>query len=153
MHATGTDEQRRLGRFSFVNEHPPVDPEVAHAHFGARLAVETDPADVRLDLERSADRILLIDARSAEAYEACHVPGAINLPHRNISEKTTAAIDGDRTLVVYCWGPGCNAAQKAAARLAQLGFRVKEMIGGLEYWRREGHDVEGDEGTSAPLYG
>lgn len=153
MQAIRSDEQRRRGNFSFVNEHPPADSEAARAHFVARLAVETDPADVRLDLERTPDRILVIDARSPEAYEACHVPGAINLPHRTISEKTTADIEGDRTLVVYCWGPGCNAAQKAAARLAQLGFRVKEMIGGLEYWRREGHDVEGAEGTSAALYG
>lgn len=143
----------RRSEFSFVNEHPPADPKDARAHFLARLTVETDPADVHLELERSPDRIAVIDVRSAEAYQACHVPGAINIPHRTIFEKTTVALDKDRTLVVYCWGPGCNAAQKGAARLAGLGFRVKEMIGGLEYWRREGHEVEGTEGASAPLAG
>jgi rhodanese-related sulfurtransferase len=108
---------------------------------------------LRLDLERAPDRIQVVDARSAEAYGECHVPGAINLPHRSIDARSTAALERDRTLVVYCWGPGCNAAQKAAARLAALGFRVKEMIGGLEYWRREGHAVEGSEGAAAPLFG
>ena len=40
----------------------------------------------------------------------------------------------------------------AAARLAALGFKVKEMIGGLEYWRQEGCPVEGALGAGAPLY-
>jgi rhodanese-related sulfurtransferase len=46
-------------------------------------------------------------------------------------------------VVVYCWGPGCNGAVKAAADLARMGRPVKEMIGGFEYWVREGHPVEG----------
>lgn len=150
--ATPHATSRQTG-FSFVNEHPPADPRDARAHFLARLSVETDPADVHLELERSPDRITVIDVRSSEAYESCRVPGAINIPHRTISKKTTASLDKNRTLVVYCWGPGCNAAQKGAAHLAGVGFRVKEMIGGLEYWRREGHEVEGSEGTSAPMAG
>lgn len=146
-------EGRREAAFSFVNEHPPAEPAAARAHFLARLSVETDASDVRLDLERSPERIQVIDVRSREAYEACHVPGAISLPYRTISRETTAGLDPARTMVVYCWGPGCNAAQKGAARLAELGFRVKEMIGGLEYWRHEGHPVEGTEGSAAPFYG
>lgn len=143
----------RQAGFSFVNEFPAAVPEAARLHFLARLSVETDPADVHLDLERAPERIQVIDARSTTAYEACHVRGAINLPHRTIDEQTTASLDRERVLVVYCWGPGCNAAQKAAARLAGLGFSVKEMIGGLEYWRREGYGVDGTAGASAPLYG
>lgn len=153
MSATHTEGKPRRSRFSFVEEHPAADPTAARKHFLARLSFETDPADVHLDLERSPDRIQVIDVRSAEAYEACHVPGAINLPHRTIDGDTAARLGRERTLVVYCWGPGCNAAQKGAARLAGLGFRVKEMIGGLEYWRREGYAVEGSQGAAAPLYG
>jgi rhodanese-related sulfurtransferase len=143
----------RPSTFSFVNEHPPADPKTARAHFAARLSVETDPADVRLELDRSPDRIQVVDARSPEHYHACRVPGAVNLPHRTIDEASTAELDRRRTVVVYCWGPACNAAHKATLRLAGLGFRVKEMIGGLEYWRREGHPVEGTEGADAPLHG
>jgi rhodanese-related sulfurtransferase len=140
-------------RFSFVLEHPAAEPAAAARHFLARLAVETDPSDVHLDLERGNDGITVIDARGADAFAQCHVPGAISLPHRTISESTTAGLSRYRTLVVYCWGPGCNAATKAAAKLAALGFRVKEMIGGLEYWRREGHAVEGTLGDAAPMVG
>lgn len=140
-------------QFSFVNEFPTAVPEAAQYHFLSRLAVETDPADVSLDLERVPERIQVVDVRSADAYESCHVPGAINLPWRSIDDRSTAGLDRDRTLVVYCWGPACNAAHKGAARLAGLGFRVKEMIGGLEYWRREGHAVEGTQRPDAPTCG
>lgn len=143
----------REAAFSFVLEHPAAHPDAARRHFQARLSVEADPADVKLDLDRGVSRILVVDARSASHYAQCHVPGAVSLPHRSISEQTTAGLPRDRTLVVYCWGPGCNAATKGAARLAALGFSVKEMIGGIEYWRREGHPCEGDDVENAPLVG
>ena len=138
---------------SFVLEHPAAAPEDARRHFASRLSVETDPSDVHADLERGVQRIVVIDARSPQHFGECHVPGAINLPHRSINEETTATLSRDVCAVVYCWGPGCNAATKAGARLAALGFQVKEMIGGLEYWRREGYAVEGTHGNEAPLYG
>jgi hypothetical protein len=56
-------------------------------------------------------------------------------------------------VVVRCWGPACNAAAKAAVRLAALGYAVKEMVGGLEYGRHEGHAVEGMRGDAAPFHG
>jgi rhodanese-related sulfurtransferase len=83
----------------------------------------------------------VVDARSAAAYAAAHLPGAINLPHRDIDEAALAGLP-EGLLVVYCWGPGCNAASKAAAKLAALGRHVKEMLGGFEYWVREGHPLE-----------
>ena len=52
-------------------------------------------------------------------------------------------VDPAVPVVTYCWGPGCNGATKAALALSQLGYRVREMIGGIEYWIREGHPVEG----------
>jgi hypothetical protein len=64
------------------------------------------------------------------------------LPWRTIDERVAAQLKG-KLVVVYCWSPGCNGSTKGAARLASLGVQVKEMIGGLEYWLREGHDTEG----------
>lgn len=139
--------------FSFVLEYPPADPEDARRHFAAKLAVETDPSDVRLDLERAPKAFVFADVRSAKAYAECHAVGAISLPARQISPETTRDLDKRVPIVTYCWGPGCNASTKAALKLAALGFRVKEMIGGLEYWRHEDLPVEGTLGASAPLYG
>ena len=115
-------------------------------HFSSRLAVETDVADVAAALATAGDPgFVLLDARSPRAYEAGHLPGA-RLLSRPFAAEDVAAL-GDALLVVYCWGPACNGATKAAAELAALGRPVKEMIGGFEYWERDGHAVErgGDE--------
>ncbi|WP_431809682.1 rhodanese-like domain-containing protein [Brevibacillus agri] len=73
---------------------------------------------------------VILDARSEKAYRECHVSGAFSLPHPLISAETTAFLDRSKLLVVYCWGPACNGAAKACAKLAELGFAVKEMLGG-----------------------
>ncbi|GHO81603.1 rhodanese [Ktedonobacter sp. SOSP1-85] len=138
-------------RFSLVLETPVASPEEAQRHFLAKLSVETDASDVRLDLQRGQDSFLLIDARGAQDFEECHIPGSISLPYRKITAESTAHLSKEKPLVVYCWSPGCNAATKATARLSALGFGVKEMIGGIEYWRREGGEVEGTLGDQAPL--
>ena len=138
--------------FSFVLDHAPAEPAVARQHFLAKLAFETDPADVHLDLERRHPGIVVIDTRSPDAYARCHIPGAMNLPTRTISPETTASLPRDKVIVTYCWGPGCNGSTRAAAKLAGLGFRVKEMIGGIGYWRKEGLPVEGSSPDGAPLY-
>jgi rhodanese-related sulfurtransferase len=123
---------------------PAADPSIAAAHFSARLGFETDPDDVAAALARDgAPGFVILDARSREAFEAGHVPGAINL-ERPFRREDLEAL-GDRLIVTYCWGPGCNGAVKAAAELAAHGHRVKEMLGGFEYWVREGHPIEGHD--------
>jgi len=120
-------------------------PADALAHFTHKLAVETDAADVAAALRAGDPGFVLLDARSPEAYAAGHLPGAVSLPHARIDEDALAALP-DQPIVTYCWGPGCNGATRAAARLAALGREVKEMIGGYEYWVREGHPVHGRSG-------
>lgn len=143
---------RPAATFSFVNEYPPADPAMARTHFLAKLCVETDIADVVADLTRGTGNVIVLDVRAAEDHERCRVPGSVSLPHRQISAETTKEFDKNATLVTYCWGPGCNAATKAAAKLAGLGFKVKEMIGGIEYWRNEGCPIEGTLAEDAPLF-
>lgn len=138
---------------SRVLETPAASPEATHSYFMNKLAMETDVSDVRHDMTIGADGFVLIDVRSPKAYEECHVPGAINLHSAIIAEATTGYLSRDKPIVVYCWSPACNGGTKAAAKLSGLGFRVKEMIGGIEYWRREGFPVEGTLGASAPLVG
>jgi len=117
-----------------------AEPATALRHFAGRLAVETDVADVAAALGAGGDPgFVLLDARSPESYAAGHLPGARRLP-RPFAAADVAAL-GDALLVVYCWGPACNGATKAAAELAALGRPVKEMLGGFEYWAREGHAV------------
>jgi len=121
---------------------PPEDPKAAELHFRSKLAFETDPSDVYMDLQNNSAEIIVIFARTQEAYSREHVPGATNLPWRKIDSSSTAAMPRDKVLVTYCDGIHCNASTKAAMRLTALGFRVKEMLDGLQGWKREGYPVE-----------
>lgn len=127
---------------SLVLEFEPPPPDDAAAHLRETLSRTTDPSDVHADLERGETGFVVLDARSPEAFARGHVPGAINLPHRKIDAETTAALRKDVPIVAYCDGTHCNASTKAALRLAGLGFLVKEMIGGMDGWIRDGWDVE-----------
>jgi rhodanese-related sulfurtransferase len=111
-------------------------------HFSARLAFETDVSDVAADLAAGIPGMVVVDTRSLESWNQGHIPGAIHLPTAQIAKQATELIDRDMTVVVYCWGPGCNGAHKAAVEFARLGYTVKEMLGGFEYWAREGWAVE-----------
>lgn len=119
---------------------PAGDPAAAVAHFAARLAFQADVADVHAALPHG--RFVLVDSRSAAAWDQGHVPGAVHLPTAEIPARAAALLPAGTTLVTYCWGPGCDGATRAALALARLGYRVKEMIGGIEYWIREGFPVE-----------
>lgn len=138
--------------FSLVREYPAADPASARQHFLMKLSVETDVADLVTDVARGTGNLLVIDVRASDAYEQCHIPGAINIPHRQINAESTSHLPKDSLLITYCWGPACNSATKAAEKLAALGFQVKELAGGIEYWRHEGCPVEGSLAEKAPLY-
>jgi rhodanese-related sulfurtransferase len=121
-------------------------------HFEARLTFETDCWDVHHSMSEGPSDFVLLDVRSPELYRNGHVPGAVNLPHPKITADALREYPSDTLFVVYCAGPHCNGANKAAIRLARLGRPVKEMIGGIEGWKDEGFSLAtcGDaEGAAA----
>ena len=118
-----------------------ADPESALAHFQKLLAYETDCWDVHAALAAGHSGFVLLDVRGPKDFVAGHVPGAVSLPHRRITERNLAAYPGDVLFVVYCAGPHCNGADRAAVALARLGRRVKKMIGGITGWHDEGFEL------------
>lgn len=123
---------------SVVTEIAAAPPASALAHFAQRLAVETDCWDVHAASRDGAADFVLLDVRNAALYATGHVPGAISLPHREITQARMAGWPRDTLFVVYCAGPHRNGADKAAVRLARLGRPVKAMIGGVTGWLDEG---------------
>ena len=117
---------------------PAAAPEVALLHFERLLSLETDCWDVHAAVEAGETGFVLLDVRSPDLFAAGHVPSAVNLPHRRIHERNLAQYRKETLFVVYCNGPQCNGADRAALRLARLGRRVKKMIGGIEGWKDEG---------------
>jgi rhodanese-related sulfurtransferase len=116
----------------------PASSEDAIRHFTRALTFETDCWDVSQALQQREDGFVVLDVRSPQLYATGHVPGAQNLPSGRIVERNLEAYPPDTVFVVYCNGPHCNGADRAALRLAQLGRPVKKMIGGIEGWKDEG---------------
>lgn len=121
-----------------VSEVAAAASEDALAHFSRRLTFETDCWDVHDALTRGETDFVVLDVRGPQAYEDGHIPGAINLPHGKVTERRMKDWPADTLFVVYCAGPHCNGANKAAVKLARLGRPVKEMIGGVTAWADEG---------------
>ncbi|KPF89233.1 rhodanese-like domain-containing protein [Novosphingobium sp. AAP93] len=115
----------------------PAESAAARAHFAASFTFETDCWDVHASLAEGPDFVLL-DVRSPALFAKGHVPGAISLPHGKIVASKMAAWEADTVFVVYCAGPHCNGAARAALRLADLGRPVKLMAGGITGWLDEG---------------
>ena len=115
------------------------------SYYSHKLSFEIDSWDLYDSISKS-DKIKVIDTRSNEAYTLEHIPDSLNLPHREITEAISKSLDKDTLYVCYCDGIGCNASTKGALKIASLGFQVKELIGGLDWWKKDGYQTIGDKG-------
>lgn len=136
---------------SLVRDIPAAPSAIALMHFSNRLTFETDCSDVFSSHEAGEVDFVLVDVRSRLAFERGHVPGAINIPTRSLTAEGLAAYSTSTLFVVYCAGPHCNGANKAAVKLAALGYPVKEMIGGVTGWLDEGFSLSATQAAKAPI--
>lgn len=135
---------------SVVTEIAAAPSAIAKAHFASRLSLETDCSDVQSVLGTPAqDFVLLHVIGSAQTFAKRHIKGAIHLPHSLISEEALSRFPEETLFVVYCAGPHCNGADKAASKLAALGRPVKLMLGGLQGWLDEGFALAGEGAIEA----
>lgn len=117
---------------------PPAPAAEVAAHYARRLAFETDCADVHAAFAGAGPGFVLLDVRGPALFARGHVPGALNLPRGKMTPRRMAEWPEGTLFVVYCAGPHCNGADKAALHLAELGLSVKVMIGGVTGWVDEG---------------
>lgn len=116
-------------------------------HYEHKLAFEMDPSDLFEALNKN-ENIIPLDARKPFGFEAEHIPTAINIPHREMNEERTKHLDRNATYVTYCDGIGCNASTRGALNMTRLGFKVRELIGGIEWWKFDGYATEGTKAAS-----
>ncbi|MFE7196631.1 rhodanese-like domain-containing protein [Microbacterium oxydans] len=114
--------------------------------YEAKLTYETDSSDVHAAI-KAGENLVVVDVRSDEAWAQGRVAGAVHMHYSQIASRAPREIPAETDVVVYCWSPGCNAGAKGALEFARLGYRVREMIGGFEYWVREGYPVEDADGV------
>ncbi|MEV7632867.1 rhodanese-like domain-containing protein [Microbacterium sp. NPDC089318] len=111
------------------------------AHVDARLAFEIDVVAAAEAI--AAGDAVLVDTRRQESWDHGHIAGALHLP-KAARDALVADLPRDRTLIVYGWGPGCNGATTAARELLAAGLDTRELLGGYEYWVRNGFAIEKD---------
>jgi rhodanese-related sulfurtransferase len=127
---------------SRVLEVPVAESAAALEHFSRKLTFETDCADVYASFVSEHVDFVLVDVRSEKLFKESHVPRATNIPVLNITEDRLKDYSAETVFVVYCSGPHCNGANKAAIRIAKMGRPVKEMIGGVTGWIDDGFVLE-----------
>lgn len=132
-----------------VTQIPAAPSAQALQHFEAGFGFETDCWDTHDALQQESPGFVLVDARSPAHYERGHIPGAVNIPHGKLIESRLAKYPESTLFVVYCAGPHCNGAARAAVKLAQLGRPVKLMAGGISGWLDEGFALAREDGAAA----
>jgi rhodanese-related sulfurtransferase len=116
--------------------------EEQQAYYEQKLKFEVDSWDLA-DAIKNGEKVIALDTRIKDLFEQEHIPGAINIPHRTMTVERTAYLDKEYLYVTYCNGIGCNGSTKGALKMLKLGFRVKELTGGLDWWKRDGYETIG----------
>lgn len=129
---------------------PALESAAAAAHLRAELALEVDPDDLVRDLTGGSPQgYTVVETRAPEAFASARIPGAINLPYRAMTAESVSGLDRELVYVCYCESIHCNAATKGALKLAELGFKVKRLSGGITAWQAAGYPVERDSSVPA----
>jgi len=114
--------------------HAPLDAQARAAFYRAKMDAEWGPHDLKHALDEDAGRVIVIDTRDAESFAKEHIPGAVNIPADELP-KRLSELAKDKDVVPYCWSVVCHLATRAALFLAEKGYRVHELAGGIEYWK------------------
>ena len=120
------------------------------SYYEQKLRYEVDSWDLNEAINRG-EKVIALDTRSKESFEKEHIPGAINIPHRTMTSESTAHLDKEVLYIAYCNGIGCNASTKGALNMVKLGFCVKELTGGLDWWKRDGYQTQGQLASKANI--
>ncbi len=123
--------------------------KTARAYYEAKLEYYTDASDLQHVLQNENNWVV-VDVRRSEHFNLGHIPSAINLYHADMNTESTQHWDKSKTYIAYCDGIGCNGSTKGARNLSALGFKVKELIGGFDWWQRDGYAFETDSAVGEP---
>jgi ArsR family transcriptional regulator len=136
-----TDIVALIGGLQRVAEHTVATMErVIRSYFQARDELEPVPAGELLTRLRDGS-VVLLDVRPQDEYGLGHLPGALNIPLREL-ETRLGELPRDQEIVAYCRGPYCVLSFEAVAALRARGFRVRRFEEGFPEWKAAGLAVE-----------
>lgn len=130
-----------LGALRHVAEHAVASMErVIGAYFRARDELEPVAAPELLTRLREGG-VVLLDVRPEDEYDLGHLPGAMNIPLRQL-ERRLSELPRDHQIVAYCRGPYCVLSFEAVAALRTRGLNARRLEQGFPEWKAAGLPVE-----------
>jgi rhodanese-related sulfurtransferase len=113
---------------------------------------ELEPVNRDELLSRAGDgKVIVLDVRPREEYEAGHIPGAVSVPLADLKGQM-ASLPPGAEVVAYCRGPYCVLAPQAIELLRKGGFTARRLEDGFPEWRRAGLPVATGEELTADLH-
>lgn len=116
--------------------------------------------------------VKVVDGRSPEAFAREHIPGALNLPLDSLdtgeaasaananagalTRKLTPSLASlDPTILYVSCDDGIDGdvAERLAHRLQAAGLNVQLLVGGVDWWRRDGYSTEGENAQTGTRVG
>lgn len=114
---------------------------VVHGYYHDRDGMEAvSRAELVARLKEGA--VTVIDVRPPEEYAAGHLPGAVNLPLKELESRIATLPEG-REVVAYCRGTWCVLSFEVVAALRRRGIAARRLADGYPEWKADGLPVEG----------
>lgn len=113
---------------------------VINCYFRTRDELEPVPANELVTRLREGT-VVLLDVRPEDEYGLGHLPGAMNIPLRDL-ERRFGELPRDHEIVAYCRGPWCVLSFEAVAALRAHGFTIRRFEEGFPEWKAAGLAVE-----------
>lgn len=92
---------------------------------------------------------VFVDSRKQKDYEKSRVKGSLFLAPDDLEERFVTIetlLPQDSRVVLYCYGPECDMAEKVAVFMAKIGYRnLAVMNAGFDAWEKAGYPVETDQ--------
>lgn len=99
-------------------------------------------AELQARIGGNSRDLVVLDVREKDAFEAGHVPGAVNLPRGQLELRVNTELPDPTVRIVTCCEFG-KISTLAAATLRDLGFgRAVALDGGIKAWREAGYETD-----------
>jgi len=100
--------------------------------------------------------VLVVDGRVRSEFEAGTIPGAISIPYTEAPDRLDVlgceidfdgfdcAVEGLKSVALFCNGPWCGQSPAAARRMIEAGYPAENIYyyrGGMQVWRMFGLTV------------
>jgi ArsR family transcriptional regulator len=113
--------------------------QIVRSYFEKRDELEPVSRERLMELSR-AGAVTVLDVRPPDEFEMGHVPGAVNIPLRDL-EARLAELDPSQEIIAYCRSHYCVLSFEAVATLRTRGFKVRRLEEGLPEWRAAGLQI------------